>query len=41
MQGFTSIALLVVGLIAAKFAVFIYLNEREVTKATSAQKKQR
>lgn len=38
--GFTSIALLIVGFIVAKFAVYIYLNERKVTKATTAQKKQ-
>ena len=40
MQGFTWIALVVVGFIAAKFAVFLYLNERKLAKTSNTHKKQ-
>ena len=41
MQGFVPAAALVTGFIVITFAVFLYLNERKVNKATTVQKKQR
>lgn len=41
MLGFPPIAGLVVGFIVINFAVFLYLNERKVSRVTGVQKKQR